>query len=148
MKEDYFVYSEKKYHSGTIMKIYSGPGLAKNVVFLFCVPDKNWIVYRELTNGNKTTCDKANFEKNYLIEVTDKIVSLNSYDLRMFDAERIEDLTFKEEVNVDGMLNAWLWYIVIMLVSVVLVDRILAWIFATVVFFNYRSNKLKERGYK
>lgn len=56
--------------------------------------------------------------------------------------------SFKDELNIDGLLIAWIWYVFVMAVAVIFYDRIAIWIVASIIFINYRKNKLKEAGYK
>ena len=57
-------------------------------------------------------------------------------------------LTFGKELAVDGMLIAWLWYVVLMAVTLIFNGFYLYWIFISICFFIYRYGKLKEEGYK
>ena len=56
--------------------------------------------------------------------------------------------TFSDELNIDGLLIAWIWYVFIMVVGSIFYDRIGIWIITSVIFFSYRNKKLKEAGYK
>jgi len=57
--------------------------------------------------------------------------------------------TLKNELNViDGMLPAWIWYIVLMLTWTIFKENIGLWIFTTYVFIKYRNSKLENFGYK
>ena len=143
MVKDYVIYKGRRYNSGDTINILWYTCGYKNVhnytgVFIDCDEEKD--EYRFSVDGVTYCFNKVCFYQT----IRNEPIADQTYN----KSKRIEDLTFKDELNIDGMLNAWTWYIVIMLVSIVLNDRILAWIFATVVFFNYRSNKLKERGYK
>jgi hypothetical protein len=57
--------------------------------------------------------------------------------------------TLKNEIStVDGMLPAWIWYVVLMLTWTIFKENIGLWIFTTYVFAKYRNNKLEQLGYK
>ena len=59
-----------------------------------------------------------------------------------------QEYTFFDELNIDGLFLAWMWYIFIMAIATIFYARIGIWLFASVIFFSYRNNKLKEEGYK
>lgn len=81
----------------------------------------------------------------------EKIVAItNVIDSRFkqFDLKNIK-LTLKDELNyIDGMLTAWMWYIILMITWTIFEDKIGLWIFTTYVFIKYRNSKLIEFGYK
>ena len=56
--------------------------------------------------------------------------------------------TFKDELNIDGMFIAWLWYVFIMLIATIFKDNIIIWTLTSLIFFHYRKTKLKEAGYQ
>jgi hypothetical protein len=56
--------------------------------------------------------------------------------------------TLKDELNIDGLLIAWIWYIFIMVIGTIFKGNIAIWIFTSIIFFNYRNKKLREAGYK
>jgi hypothetical protein len=100
--------------------------------------------------------------KEYNIKIYDKEYTYN--EKRFYNAfvgiyEHTEDvvktyhkdkrkLTFFEELNIDCLFIAWMWYIFIMAVAIIFYDRLVIWFLASVVFFSYRNKKLKEAGYK
>jgi hypothetical protein len=56
--------------------------------------------------------------------------------------------TLTEELSVEGLFIAWIWYIFIMVVAIIFNARIGIWLLASIIFFNYRNKKLKEAGFK
>lgn len=56
--------------------------------------------------------------------------------------------TFKDELNVDGMLSAWIWYVFLMITITLFNDRLLGWSMTSLIFTNYRNKKLREAGLK
>ena len=46
------------------------------------------------------------------------------------------------------MLVAWVWYIFLMCITTVFMHNIIWWVLISCVFFNYRSKKLREAGFK
>lgn len=48
--------------------------------------------------------------------------------------------------DIDGLFLGWLWYIFLMAISTIFKDAIGLWILISVVFFRWRSKKIKEEG--
>ncbi len=145
MKQNYFVYNGQQYNTGTIITIQ----------FVDCMIKK---IYN--TNAKFLYYDTE--KKEYVVEIYGKE---HLYEETLFyrclrgianyrAASIIETVTssqkhtFTDELNIDGLLIAWIWYVFIMAVGVIFYDRIGIWILASIIFFNYRNNKLKEAGYK
>ena len=53
-----------------------------------------------------------------------------------------------DELRIDALCIAWVWYIFIMVIGTIFYDRLMIWGFATFVFGLYRDEKLKEAGLK
>lgn len=52
----------------------------------------------------------------------------------------------KKEFEIDGLFIGWVWYIFLMGISIIFKDAIGLWIIISIVFFNWRSKKIKEEG--
>ena len=144
MKQEYFIYNGKKYNSGTIIivdhfcicacKLYRA-----KAEFLYYDTEEDKYAYKIY---GEVIIDKGdNFKKNFH-GVYDK----NAVKPMINTTPKIP--TFKDELNIDGLFLAWLWYVFIMVVAIIFYDRILIWILESIIFFNYRNKKLKEAGYK
>ena len=143
---NYFVYNDQKYYSGTIINVFrnnkcTGESTKSEAVFLgyYTVQDKYVLMCK-----NRLHFVPKNLFYTMIIDVTnemnEKYVSwADEYNKKHAPKKK----TFNDELNVDGMLVAWVWYIIVMLFAVFLNDRIFAWILASIVFFNYRKNKLE-----
>lgn len=142
MKEKYFVYKGKKYNSGTIIIIRWGCTFSRTVM-----------------NAQATFIEHDLLNDQYVVEVYGKehlysekqfysvlcmVVANNKVDT----AKEPKEYKIRNELSIDGLLIAWIWYIFIMVVGAIFYDRIGIWILASVIFFNYRNKKLKEAGYK
>lgn len=145
MIENYFIYNGIKYYSGTIIKIKRF-GNAKEAVFLGY--NKNINQYMVRFDTNNTVFYRSDAFNKDIVEITNR--SNKSFiDWAQREDERLHPkLTASREVSIDGMMLAWIWYVLIMLVAVIFNDRIEIWTFASIVFFSYRNKKLKERGFK
>ena len=146
---DYFVYDGKKYNTGTVIYIkesnlYAGYDIEEEVVFLGYYDIQNKYVI--MSKDGLCFISEENFYKK-LICVTEKMNKNYINWAYKYNEKYVNEFkTFKDELNVDGMFVAWMWYIIVMVFALFMNDRIIAWIFASIVFFNYRKNKLKDGG--
>ena len=143
MKQNYFVYNGEQYNSGTVivMKWFSYVSRRicdTNATFLYFDTKKN--KYFVDIYGKTYEYTEEDFYKNFR-----RIYNQNK-NIKQNIAPK--EHTFTEELSIDGLLIAWVWYIFIMLVGTIFYDRIGIWILTSVIFFNYRKNKLREAGYK
>ncbi len=146
----YFDYKGKRYYYGQKIKINRGTEVVK-AMFEYCTfspqTGKRYYVYQILSSAG--TCTEENkFFNEVLVEVLDD--EKNEYEQSVKEAiERAKrGPTFKDEMNIDGLAQAWILYIIAMLVSVVLNDRLTAWALSTAIFVRYRNKKLRETGWK
>ena len=131
----------KVYRSGDVMDIWWYTNGYKNVnkhtgIFIDC--DEENDKYRFSVDGMTYCFNKVCFYRTIRNETVQESNARNN--------ERSS--TFKDELNIDGLFISWMWYIFIMVVAVIFKDCIGIWILASIVFFNYRNKKLKERGHK
>lgn len=143
MKCNYFVRNGIQYSSGTMIRLYCYNHIIHTVQL------KN-AIFVEYDNENKTYIvlidgKKSEYEENYFnMMFCDIITESNTHK----NATSNKEKSFADELNIDGLGLAWVWYIFIMLVAVIFYDRIVIWVVASIVFFQYRDKKLKEAGYK
>lgn len=141
MKKDYVIYKGARYNSGDKINILWYTHGCKNAynytgTFVDCDEEKD--EYRFIVDGHTYCFNKICFYRTIINEpIQDKNIK---------NVPRKATMT--EELNIEGMLIAWIWYIFIMCIAVIFYGRIGIWILASVVFFNYRRRKLNERGYK
>lgn len=146
MKQNYFVYNDNRYDTGTIIilsrfDIYSKR--VRNTKAKFLWYDAELKMYGVEIYGKEYIYEEKSFNKDFLgiyepnktTEITQMLTNNKVY-------------TFSDELNIDGLLIAWIWYVFIMVVAVIFYARIGIWILASVIFFDYRNKKLKEAGYK
>ena len=143
MKQNYFVYNGKQYNTGEIVTIRFFNHKTKKMcnakaIFLHYDTDKKEYVVEIYGNEHSYTEDR--FYKSLC----------NLEDVHTSKEARAAPIhhTFADELNIDSLLIAWIWYIFVIAVAVIFYDRIVIWVLASVVFFNYRNQKLKEAGYK
>lgn len=141
MKQNYFVHNGRQYNAGDLIPFR----------FFDCRVGKSYETQVKFLYYNTET-------EEYIVEVYGKEYSYkenlfykNMYNIASPRAPAVnvnDQHTFSDELNIDGLLISWIWYVFIMVVGVIFHDRIGIWILASVVFFNYRKRKLKEVGYK
>lgn len=145
MKQNYFVHNGNRYDSGTIVilsrfDIYSRRVCDTKAKFLYYDTETN--EYFIEIYGKEYKYDATYFDNSFVRIYNPSVRCVNS------SKQQEKTHTFADELNIDGLLIAWIWYVFIMAVGVIFYDRIGIWIFASIIFFNYRNKKLKEAGYK
>lgn len=145
MKQNYFVYNDKRYEEGTIIILSRFDIYSKMV----CDTKAKFLYYDTETN-------------EYIVEIYGKeykydIKYFNNSFVRIYDPnvrytnvknQQEKSYSFSDELNIDSLLIAWIWYVFIMVVGIIFYERIGIWILASIIFFSYRNKKLKEAGYK
>ena len=145
-KQYYFMYKGRKIEPGTVLKIKPWCGV-EEIIFEWYVPDADLYVFKyKGKNGVVGSGMHGDEFKRYFMYPTNKMDEyvVREHQMRMENNK----LTFGKELAIDGMLIAWMWYIVLMAVTLIFNGFYLYWIFINVCFFIYRYGKLKEEGYK
>lgn len=150
MKQNYFIYNGKQYVSGTIIIVKDYDRAANctyetEAVFLYHDLSRNVYAFKFKNKDCVYIYPELSFY-NMLVSIAENKIDTN-YIYSEFE-KPAKQWTLEREMSIDGLLISWIWYIFIMMVGVIFKDRILIWIFASIVFFNYRNKKLKERGLK
>ena len=145
MKQHYFLRNGQKYDTGTMIRIKQFNYVTGKLYEI----DAKFISYD--FENNKYELEINNIIKKYSKNDFDRmlcgIVVENNNEYRSYQLVQ-RNKTFKDELDVDGLLFAWMWYIFIMAIATIFYERIGIWILASIIFFNYRNKKLKEAGYK
>ena len=132
MKQNYFVFNGKKYYTGTVF-IVKRLGKQTEASFVYYDTDRERYMYKI---NECRYCSPESVFKNEFVSVTNKINNKVSVPL----------VKTKRDRNISGLFLGWLWYIFLMLISVIFKDVIGLWIFISIVFFSWRSKKIKEEG--
>ena len=143
--QNYFVYKGKRYDTGTIVILSRFDIYSKRI----CDTKSKFLYYD--TESCEYVFDIYGKEYKYSEQYfNDNFVSIYDPEIKYTHAQQQQknSHTISDELNIDGLFIAWMWYIFIMIVGFIFYDRIGIWIFASIVFFNYRNKKLKEAGYK
>lgn len=145
MTQNYFIYNGAKYASGTMIRIKQFnyiTGKLHEVNAMFIAYHSDSCEYELEIDNLISMYSKSRFERVFCGVVGQNVIKHNQYQAPK------KEFKFKDELDIDGMLIAWMWYVFIMAIATIFYDRIGIWIFVSVVFFNYRNKKLKEEGYK
>lgn len=145
-KQYYFMHNGKRYEPGTILKI-KPYCKAEELYFEWYVPESDLYVFEYIGPHGRVGVGMRGTElQQYLICVTDEVDQCvaRKHAMRMENNK----LTFTKELEIDGMLIAWLWYIVLMAVTLLFNGFYFYWAIISFCFFIYRYGKLVEEGYK
>jgi hypothetical protein len=143
MTQNYFVYNGHRYNTGDSLRVcwynppYTQNCKIKEAIFVNCDPERDQ--YNFIVDG-RSFC--------YTQKLFYRIICKTTPKSSVQGEIQIQKRTFSDELNIDGMLIAWIWYIFIMAIAVIFNDCIMMWIIASIVFFNYRNKKLNKGGYK
>lgn len=151
-KQYYFMYKGRKIETGTILKIKSWKPSSveesiEEIVFEWYVPEMDLYVFKYTsTYGTKGSGMNGDKFKKYLVCPTNKMDSyvVKEHQMRMENNK----LTFIKELQIDSMFFAWMWYIVLMGVTLIFNGFPIYWAVISLCFFIYRYGKLKDGGYK
>lgn len=133
MRQNYFVVNGKKYYTGTVFIIKNSSG--RNVEASFICHDTERDLYIYKSDGCRYRWDGKYFW-SFFVAVTDKFDST----VKMPTAKTMKDF------EIEGLFIGWVWYVFLMLISTIFNDAIGLWGLITVVFFSWRSKKIKEEG--
>lgn len=132
MLQNYIVLNGKKYVAGSIFIINC---MGKEVEAILIGYNEKYESYFFKIN-NKTCRMRTAIFQNSFVRATGK-TSSNT---------RIPTEQNRKEFDIDGMFLGWVWYIFLMAISSIFNGAVYLWILISIVFFNWRSNKIKEEG--
>lgn len=146
MKQEYFVHNGIKYLTGTFISLSRFDYMANrsiNTKAKFLWYDTDTKEY-----GIEIYGVQYNYNQVYFNRIFKGLYDPNYWKPKKPQPKVKESHTFSDELRIDGLAVAWVWYIFIMCVGILFYDRIGIWILASIIFFGYRKKKLKEAGYK
>lgn len=134
---NYFVYNGKQYYTGTIFIVNEYGKQIEAIFICYNVDTKNYIykVKNKTIDGCRCIVYKKYFY-DHLASITDKVDNT----VRIPVEKRMKDS------QIGGLFLGWMWYIFLMIISVIFKDAIGLWILWSVVFFRWRKKKIKKEG--
>ena len=132
MRQNYFVVDGKKYYTGSIF-IVNNVGQQVEATFVCYEEERNRYVYK--INDCICRADLKAFKRNF-VRATDMI----NTDVHMPITKT------KKDNEIDGLFIGWLWYIFLMAISTIFKNALVLWILFSIVFFTWRTKKIKEEG--
>lgn len=130
--QNYFEHDGKKYYSGTVMIVHNFKPV-QEATFLCYDTKRDMYIYQ--IGQCKCHMDEDKF-RNSIISITD----------RTNNNVHVPEVKTKKECHIDGLMYGWVLYIFAMIVSTIFNDRVSMWMIWSVVFFTWRSAKIKEEG--
>lgn len=148
MRVHYLEHNGRHYEYGTIVNFKNG----RKAIFFVCDPESNYYMFAFKDNKCRDGYCYYSYTKRdleaELIKITDEIdmeyVKCNPIQFNKISGKP----TFSEELKIDGLLFAWVWYIFLMGITTFFIGRIFYWVIISFVFFDYRNKKFKKEGYK
>ena len=132
MYQNYFIINGVKYYAGTIF-IVKNMGIEEEASFICYDVSRNKYVYK--IRDCKYHMDEATF-MNRFVRIAHKVNNKICGPI----------VKTKRDTEIDGLFLGWIWYIFLMMASVIFKDVIWLWILISVVFFSWRFKKIKEEG--
>ena len=147
-RELYFTHNGKRYECGSIIILKDDYlGATRERVFLCHIPGSDSYLYQNKNGGVIYSINEKDFN-NDLVEVKDEICIPIRDSFLQSTSGYNRAPTVIEELMDDNLLIVWIWYIFIVIVSIIFKGRIAIWALASFIFFRYRKRKLRERGFK
>lgn len=132
MVQNYVYINSKKYFSGSVFIIKF---LGKESEATFIGYNTKCASYFFQINNKICMMKESVFQENFI-----RATNTANTQIRQPEIKR------KKDVEIDGLFLGWVWYIFLMVISVIFNGAIFLWIIISVVFFNWRANKIKEEG--
>lgn len=141
-----FTYNGKLYGSGTQLIIKDSRYPDKTVTAYFIKIESSGY-YRLRSeyyddNGNKKSWSNPVMSKEQFYDRLVGVVENNHVDAH-YGMRKVTP----RDIDISRLFLAWIWYIFIMVISIIFVDAIGIWILASVIFFKYRKKVLEEESY-
>lgn len=132
MFQNYFAYNGQQYYTGTIILVkHNGKEIEASFV---CYNEKNGRYIYQIDSCKYHVTSEQFY--NHLIAVTN----------RVDNSTHTPEVKTMRDRYVSGLFVGWVWYIFLMGLSVILKGAVVYWAIISVIFFNWRTKKIKEEG--
>lgn len=132
MLQNYIVFNGEKYYAGSIF-VVNCMGKASEAILIGYNDEYTSYFFKV---NNKTCRMTESVFKNSFIRATGNVV-MN---------QNIPTEKQRKDFDIDGLFLGWVWYIFLMVISIVFKDVIALWIVISIVFFSWRAKKIKKEG--
>lgn len=136
-KKNSFIFNGKVYYIGTIIKINEDYkkyfGFNSRLKFSGYIIQENACCFTSLYNA----LDVYKISNKDIMKYTEGIVEEVVMDT---------SVTTIDPKYIDGIVSAWIWYIIAMFFSLAfknIFDTLLVWTVSTLIFFNWRNKKIR-----
>ena len=140
MNLDYFEYNGVKYTSGTgiiIKKFFNDTsGFTDRAYFVYHNTDSD-VVWIQMPY----TCLRRGYPMDQFKEM---LVGLTGEYIPSIHPPQVKRL---RDSQIPRLIFGWVWYIFIMVISIIFQGVIVIWIVASIAFFNWRKKVIEEEGY-
>lgn len=130
---NYFIVNGKKYYTGTVLAVKELGEIVEAVFVCTYLTKYTQIVYKI---KGKTYFTEISLFMRRLVGITNAVNN---------EAYTPQTKHLKDS-DINGLPLGWLWYIFLMAIATIFKENIGLWIFISVVFFNWRSKKIKKEG--
>ena len=129
---NYFECNGKKYYTGTVLIVHNFKPVQEAVFICYDIQRE---MYTYQIGRCKCHMKEDDF-RNSIIQITDRVDG----------SVHIPEIQTRKDCHINGLMYGWVWYIFVMVISTMFYDRIMMWAIWSVVFFTWRSSKIKEEG--
>ena len=130
---NYFDLNGERYYTGTIFIVKNVFREPTEVCFVYY--DTNSCRYVFKHKEQKFFWSEHAFYRD-LVRVTNRVDNT----VHMPQVKQMKD------VQIEGLFLGWMWYIFLMAIASIFKENIGLWCLISVIFFNWRSNKIKKGG--
>lgn len=132
MIQNYFVINGEKYYTGTIFIVKE---MEQQVEAAFVCYDQGRKKYVYKIKDHTWHVDEQTF-RNRFVDLTNRVDQTTTEPT----------MKTKSDMRIGGLFFGWIWYIFLMAISAIFKDAIALWILISVVFFSWRTAKIKKEG--
>ena len=140
MKKNYFTYNGVRYYPGTIVELKE----ERKKDFGFC----SYMKFSRYDDDSNKYCFTSLHDiwKQYFVFEDQIQICVNSILKTNLMPESTNEKI--EPKYIDGIVEAWTWYIIIMFFALFIKgigNTILIWVLTSIIFFNWRYNKINGK---
>lgn len=139
MIKNYFMFKGRRYYIGTLIKINENQKENFNYYSI--------VEFIQYDDNNNLYCFNSPYEPLRMFKITDEQISIYIKEIINGVIDNPANNNKTEPKYIDGMFNAWIWYILVMFFALFIkgiYNTIILWITASIIFFRWRNNKINR----